>query len=244
MKAEGATIRYGAFELKRSYQKHLGLGVIIAGALHVAIICGFLVYSTANSTVPPDKPDDPRVYDPIDLVPPPISLTQVPQVPVASPQPTEFSIGIPEPVPDEEAPEDVALATQDDLGRLADQNAQDILGEKWGDSIVIKTPPSEYLPPPEKFVAYDELPVPINVVIPEYPPLARLAGIEGAVSVKALVDKEGTVREAFIFKESGSSAGFEEAALEVIYKVKFKPAISNNQPVAVWVVYPVRFTLK
>ena len=252
MKAEGATtftesrfafIRYGAFELKRSYQKHLGLGVIIAGALHVAIICGFLVYSTANSTLPPRKPDGPRVYDPVDLVPPPISLTQVPQTTVA-PRPTEFSTGIPEPVPDEEAPEGVALATQDELGRLADQNAQNTLGKEREDSIVLEHSPSEYLPPQEKFVITDELPVPINVVIPEYPPLAREAGIEGTVLLKALVDKEGRVRDAIIFKESGSSAGFEEVALEVIYKVKFKPAISNNQPVAVWVVYPIRFTLK
>jgi protein TonB len=252
MKEEGATtfiesrsalIRYGAFELKRSYQKHLGLGVIIAGALHVAIICGFVVYSTANSTVPLPKPDGPTVLDPVDLVPPPISLTQVPQEPVA-PLPTEFYAGTPEPVPDEEAPEDATLATQHDLGRLADRKAQSILEEEWGDSIIFKASPSEDLPSPQKFVATDELPVPINVVILEYPPLAREAGIEGTVLLKALVDKHGRVRDAIIFKASGSSAGFEEVALEAIYKVKFKPAISNNQPVAVWVVYPVRFSLK
>ena len=252
MKEEGATtftqsrsalIRYGAFELKRSYQRHLGLAVILAGALHVAIISAVLFYSTANSTVPLPKPDGPIILDPVEIVPPPISLTQVPQEPVA-PLPTEFCAGTPEPVPDEEAPEDATLATQRDLGRLADKKAQSILEEEWRDSIVFKPSPSEDLPPSEKFVATDELPVPVNVVIPEYPPLAREAGIEGTVLLKALVDKEGRVRDAIIFKASGSSAGFEEVALEVIYKVKFKPAISNNQPVAVWVVYPVRFSLK
>lgn len=252
MKEEGATtftqsrsafMRYGAFELKRSYQKHLGLAVILAGALHVAAISAILFYSTANSTVPLPGPDGPTVLDPVEIVPPPISLTQVPQEPVA-PLPTEFSVGLPEPVPDEEAPDDATLATQQDLGRLFDQEAQSILNEEWGDSIVIKVQPSEYLPPSDSFVITDELPVPLNVVIPEYPPLAREAGIEGTVLIKALVDKEGRVRDAVIFKASGSSAGFEEAALEVIYKVEFKPAISNNQPVAVWVVYPIRFSLK
>jgi protein TonB len=252
MKKEGATtftesrsafIRYGAFELKRSYQRHLGLAVILAGALHVVIISAILFYSTANSTVPLPQQDGPTILDPVEIVPPPISLTQVPQEPVAAP-PKEFSVGTPEPVPDEEAPEDVTLATQHDLGRLADRKAQRILEEEWGDSIVIKPSTLEDLPSSDTFVITDELPVPINVVIPEYPPLAREAGIEGTVLLKALVDKEGRVRDAIIFKASGSSAGFEEVALEVIYKVKFKPAVSNNQPVAVWVVYPIRFSLK
>ncbi|UCB53579.1 MAG: energy transducer TonB, partial [Candidatus Zixiibacteriota bacterium] len=52
------------------------------------------------------------------------------------------------------------------------------------------------------------------------------------------------VRNALVYKPSGSSAGFEDVATEGAYKIKYKPAISNNQPVAVWVVYPVRFTLK
>jgi protein TonB len=100
------------------------------------------------------------------------------------------------------------------------------------------------LPPPEEFVPYDELPVAIKEVQPEYPPLAKQAGIEGVVWVKALVDKSGKVRDAIIFKPSGASAGFEAAALRAAYQREYKPAISDGKPVAIWVTYPVRFLTK
>ena len=35
---------YGAFELKRTYQRHLGLGVLWAAGIHIALIGGFLFY--------------------------------------------------------------------------------------------------------------------------------------------------------------------------------------------------------
>ena len=52
------------------------------------------------------------------------------------------------------------------------------------------------------------------------------------------------MNNAIIFKDSGASAGFEEAALAAVKQNEYKPAISNNQPVAVWAVFPIRFTLK
>ena len=50
--------------------------------------------------------------------------------------------------------------------------------------------------------------------------------------------------DAIIVKESGVNAGFEEAALDAAWDRKYRPAMQNNQPVAVWVAYQVRFTLK
>ncbi len=240
----GTFVSYGAIELKRCYQKHLGLAVIIAGALHLAAIGGFLLYSSITSRVP-QAVGVVRIKTIAELAAPPsVSQTQTPQVAVAAPGIAPPSIGIPKAVPDEEAPEEVTIATQEELGKIADLSAQTIIGEGGGDSIAIEIPLEEYLPPPEEFVPYDELPVALNEVKPEYPPLAKKAGIEGVVWIKALVDKKGKVRDVIILKPSGSSAGFEEVAKEAAYKIKYKPAISNNQPVAVWVTYPVRFTLK
>lgn len=247
----GATtnfVGYGAIELKRCYQKHLGLAVIIAGALHLAVIGGFLLYGKISAK-PPEAVGVVRIKTITELAAPPsVSQTQAPQVAVAAPGIAPPSIGIPKAVPDEEAPEEVTIATQEELGKIADLSAQSIIGgEGGGDSIAIEIPMEEYLPPPEEFVPYDEPPQPLNldeVMSGKYPPLARQAGIEGVVWVQALVDKKGGVRDARVYKASGSSAGFEEIALEAAYKVKWKPAISNNQPVAVWAVYPVRFTLK
>ncbi len=239
---------YGAIELKRCYQKNLGLAVIIAGALHLVVIGGFLLYGKISAR-PPEAVGVVRIKTITELAAPPsLSQTQAPQVAVAAPSIAPPSIGIPKAVPDEEAPEEVTIATQEELGKIADLSAQSIIGgEGGGDSIAIEIPMEDYLPPPDEFVPYDEDPVPLNldeVMKGLYPPLARQAGIEGIVWVKALVDKKGSVRDAKVYKASGSSAGFEEIALEAAFKVKWKPAISNNQPVAVWAVYPVRFTLK
>jgi protein TonB len=238
-------VGYGAIELKRSYQKHLGLAAIIAGALHLALIGSFMLYSKVSERVP-EAAGVVRIKTMAELAAPPsVSQQQVPQVAVAAPGIAPPSIGIPEAVPDEEAPEEVTIATQEELGQIADLSAQSIIGgEGGGDSIAIEIPLEDYLPPPEEFTPYDEAPVPLNEVVYDYPPLAKEAGIEGTVWIKALVDKNGKVRDALIFKQSGSSAGFEDVAKEGAYKIKYKPAISNNQPVAVWVVYPVRFTLK
>ena len=243
-KSPGSFVSYGAFELKRSYQKNLGLAVILAGALHLVIIGGFLLYSSISTKLPEAK-GVVRIKTIAELAPPPsLSQTQAPQVAVAAPGVAPSSIGIPKAVPDEEAPQDVTVATQEELGKIQDLSAQSIVGGGSGDSIAIDIPAEEYLPSPEDFVPYDELPVALNEVVYEYPPLAKQAGIEGTVWIKALVDKSGNVRDAMVFKKSGSSAGFEEVAKEGAFKIKYKPAISNNQPVAVWVVYSVEFKLK
>ena len=243
-KTPGSFVSYGAFELKRSYQKNLGLSVLIAGALHLVIIGGFLLYSSISSK-PPEARGVVRIKTIAELAPPPsLSQTQMPQVAVAQPGVAPPSIGIPKAVPDEEAPQDVNIPTQAELGKIQDLSAQSIVGGGSGDSIAIDIPMEEYLPSPEDFVPYDELPVPLNEVTYEYPPLAKQAGIEGTVWIKALVDKNGNVRDVVILKASGSSAGFEDIAKAGAFKVKYKPAISNKQPVAVWVSYKVEFKLK
>jgi TonB family protein len=244
-RTSGTFSDYGAIELKRSYQKHLGLAVIIAGGLHLLVIGGFLLASKIGSQVP-EAVGVVTIKTITELAAPPsVSQTQAPQVAVAAPGIVPPSIGIPKAVPDEEAPEEVTIATQEELSNIADLSAQSIIGgEGGGDSIAIEIPLEDYLPPPEEFTPYDEPPVPLNEVKYDYPPLAQQAGIEGTVWIKALVDKKGAVRDAIVFKASGSSAGFEDVAIQGAYKIKYKPAISNNQPVAVWVVYPVHFTLK
>jgi protein TonB len=241
----GPCISYGAFELKRSYQRNLGLAVIIAAALHIAVIGGFLLYSAAESQIPQLIP--PIVFDePIELFPPPppVSLTQAPQVPVAAPGVVPIALGIATAVPDEEVSEEAVLASQEELGSLFDRSVESILEKGSLDSIVVKAIATELLPQRGKYVYHDEEPVAMNQVLPEYPPLALQAGIEGRLWIEALVDEEGVVRDAWVVKTSGCKAGFEEAALEAAYKIKYKPALSNGQPVAVRITYKVDFLLK
>lgn len=237
---------YGAFELKRSYQRNLGLGLIIAALIHITIIGGVLLYSFLT-TRPVQATRVMTIKSIADLgTPPPISETQKAQIAVAQPSVAAApKVGIPKAVPDEEAPPEVTIATQAELGRISDMRASDVLGSGGGgDSIAIEIPENEYLPSADEFIPTDELPAQINPVKPIYPELARRAQMEGVVWIKALVDKHGKVRNAIIVKPSGVNAGFEEASIEAAYKINYKPANSNGQPIAVWVVYKVEFTLK
>ncbi len=112
-------------------------------------------------------------------------------------------------------------------------------------------PPPE---PPEEdedqivFVAYDEPPAPIGGFRAiqrklKYPEIARKAGIEGTVIVYAKISKNGEVINTKIVKPLGNS-GCNEAAVEAIKAVKWKPAMQRDKPVTVWVSVPVKFRLK
>jgi TonB family protein len=117
----------------------------------------------------------------------------------------------------------------------------DNVSDKGVDSakIVDKSFPSS-----DEFIAIDVNPVLENQPQAVYPDSAKKAGIEGSVWVKALIDKQGNVRDAIITKGSGKKVGFEEAALTAAKQATWKPAIQNEQPVSVWVSYEIKFLLK
>ncbi len=74
-----------------------------------------------------------------------------------------------------------------------------------------------------------------------YPEIAKKAGIEGRVMVSLKVNEKGNVVEAKVLKGIGS--GCDEAAVDVLKKLKFTPAMNNNIPVKVRIVIPIVFKL-
>ena len=233
--AANGTLAYGAFELKKSYQKNLTKGLIFAALLHLAIIGGFLLYNVLTKE---DLTAARRVITSLAELGPPPSLSQLekPQVVVATPEVAPPSVGTPKPVPDEEVVE-VEFATQKQLEETVP------VADAKGDEVAINIP-EEDLPGYGEFVAVEVQPQVINKVSPVYPELARRAGGEGKVLVDILVDKEGKVRDVKILKPSGANVGFEEAALEAVKKWTFSPAIQNGKPVACWLTLPILFTVK
>ncbi len=233
---------YGAYELKARYQRNMLAGTIF-GLLLVAVIVGsvyLIKVLTEEETVYMQQ----RVIKTIaDLGPPPTIAKAKPRVEIATPQKAAPKVGIPKPVADDEVvDDDVVIASREELAEIV---APDISsGAAGGDDIVVDIPSEEYMPAPDEFVPVEVPAEMIKEEIPEYPRLAKSAGMEAVVWVKALVDKEGNVKQAMILKSSGSKAGFDEAATEAAYKCKFKPAIQNGRPVAVWVSYQVEFTLE
>jgi TonB family protein len=75
---------------------------------------------------------------------------------------------------------------------------------------------------------------------PAYPQVARQHNITGTVWIKALVDEEGNVAQAFVDEPSGSQL-LDKAALEAAYKNKYKPGTRDGEPFRTWVRYEVTF---
>ena len=91
-------------------------------------------------------------------------------------------------------------------------------------------------------VNVDELPEPVKIIKPDYPEIAKMAQVEGTVVVHVLVAKDGRVRDAVV-NPKYSIPMLNAAALEAARAWVFKPALTNNRPVPVWVAIPMRFVL-
>jgi len=87
---------------------------------------------------------------------------------------------------------------------------------------------------------FDEAPKMVSAMQVNYPPEAKQQGISGKVIVKALISKTGSVLEAETVK---SISGLDEAAIEAVKKVKFKPGKFEGKPVEVWIRIPINFEL-
>lgn len=94
--------------------------------------------------------------------------------------------------------------------------------------------------PADGFAAVDVMPVLLDLPAPEYPDYARQAEVEGTVMIKALVGKDGLVERASIVE---GHSYLNDPALAAAKQAKFKPALQDGLPVAVWVQIPMRFTL-
>ncbi|MEJ2104184.1 MAG: TonB family protein [Ignavibacteriaceae bacterium] len=114
----------------------------------------------------------------------------------------------------------------------------------------LTNPPREEITAIEKepvyFVAVEEMPEPIGGIAEiqkkiEYPEIAKRAGLEGKVYVRAYVDENGDVIKAEVVK--GLGGGCDEAALDAIVKTKFSPGTQRGKPIKVQVTIPIIFKL-
>lgn len=228
---------FGVAELEhlreaRQYQsENLKRALTYSAMGHLSAIVIILLIALAQRNAPRNER---IVVVPYRELQAPPSLQQTPPtVSVAAPaaQPTA---GIPLPTEDEEVQEEQTIATQEELSQAIGA------GETGtGDSLVI-APPSDELPGFGEYVYVEELPEAITRISPEYPDIARQSNMEGTVVVQALVGKDGKVKDTRVVR---SVPVLDDAAVSAVKRWVFKPALSNNKPVAVWVAVPVKFSL-
>jgi periplasmic protein TonB len=95
-----------------------------------------------------------------------------------------------------------------------------------------------------KFVAYEDPPVVVSKVVPEYTQFAKRANIQGTVWLDVEILVDGHVGAVNVKKTLDSSPnGLDEAAVNAVKKWKFQPAKSSGKPVACWAAIPVVFSL-
>lgn len=229
---------YGAYELKSKYQRNFAFGTLITTSFVLLIlIVSWLTQQMQSEQAINDQPTVIRTI--ADLGPPPTIAKKPPQVQVNQPQVAAPRVGIPTPVADEEVvDDDVVLATRDEMADIA---APDV-SVSTSDDIVVDIADDDYLPKMDEFVPVEDPAEMIYEEVPAYPRLAEQAGLTGRVLVKALVGKDGSVKDAAVYKSSGTPS-LDEAAVAAAHKCKFKPAIQNGRPVAMWVTYKVDFIL-
>lgn len=80
-------------------------------------------------------------------------------------------------------------------------------------------------------------------VKPRYPDSARQLGAQGITLLKVRVLENGRVGE-LIIERSAGHPDLDTSAREAVKKWRFEPARRGNEPVAVWVLLPVKFELR
>ncbi len=80
-------------------------------------------------------------------------------------------------------------------------------------------------------------------VKPRYPDSARRAGVQGVTLLKVRVLENGSVGETFVERSAGHP-DLDRSAAEAVKRWRFEPARRGSEPIAVWVLLPVRFQLQ
>jgi len=142
-------------------------------------------------------------------------------------------------IPEPPARPSVPIASEDEFFdediTIEDTDLEDF--EDW-------VAPSSEGGPEDKFIPYDQAPrpkIPLGDLI-IYPELAREAGIEGKVFVRAFINTKGIVTATKIVKGLPNT-GLDEAALNAIKKSRWYPARQRDKKVGIWLTIPVDFSL-
>ena len=205
--------------LKLQYKKVLELGLIVSLILHIFLMQGYkkIKIRAVKRTAALEA----------------IQLEEMPRTQQQKQAPAPSRPTVPIASEDETLPEDETID-------FTDLNLE------------TEAPPPP--PPPSAgddvpmFIPHDESPQPIGGYPAiqaklVYPEIARKAGVEGKVMIWAKIGVDGTVTHTQIMVSLGPN-GCDEAAVNAIKSVKWKPAMQRDKPVEVWVAVPVEFRLK
>ena len=82
----------------------------------------------------------------------------------------------------------------------------------------------------------------VDRVVPRYPAIARRAGVQGAVVVRGIVRRDGTIDDVKIIKDLPYGLG--ESARDAVTQWRFRPATAHGEPIDVYYTVTVNFRLQ
>ena len=215
----------------------------------IASLSAYLFFYTSSETVQvaeEKKPVDTVVatveefsYDSVKGFEPTLEIKEVQQVEILNKPQNEKNV-LPKAPPKLPDPIEAPLITAQEVVNEEDPKVEEEISVPPPKAVIEETEESTF------FVAVEEMPQPIGGLqgIQEkisYPEIAKRAGVEGKVFIKAFVDETGTVVNAEVVK--GIGGGCDEAALEAILQTKFTPGKQRGKPIKVQVTVPVVFKL-
>jgi TonB family protein len=153
---------------------------------------------------------------------------------IVKPQKKTRTIPIPDPTPDEPEPivEELVDVPEVDLAAV--------------DDAIYGIPEGGLFPglggPPRRVGGAVKPPVKVFGPQPLYTEEARLGRVQGVVILEAVIDEQGDVHSVRVLK--GLPLGLSESASDTARQWKFKPAVMDGEPVAVFLNLTVRFSLQ
>lgn len=237
---------YGAYVIRRNYERTINIALLLTLALVFFII---VVPNVIDFIKTAKIAQDTKVTEAITLAePPPIDKSTPPPPPVVPPPPVQQTIKFtpPKVVKDEEAEEppptqeevkEVTVSTVTQEGeKLIDLPPDPIGDEGEGTPFTVVEEMPGFPGGEEALMKY----LASNI---KYPAIARENGISGRVYLNFVVSKDGKVKDVKVLR--GIGGGCDEEAIRVVKNMPdWKPGRQNGRPVAVYYNVPVNFTLK
>ncbi len=245
---EGRNQAYGAFELRKEYNKRVTF--IIGGMIVFSVLLfGLKVFIDNKPSGVDNSQDMSNIV--VDLTPPPPQEEQPPPPPPPPPPLVEMVKFVP-PVIKDDAVEEEPQKLQEEV-KDVNVGVKDQEGEK--DLPVV---PTEETGPAEKaseiFTVVEEMPefpggnlemmkyIQKNI---QYPAMAREAGISGKCFLKFVVNGDGTISDGTILKGVPGCPDCDKEAMRVVKSMpKWKAGKQNGRAVPVYFNLPINFTIK
>lgn len=252
---------YGAYELRKNYQRRLMRALLIGLLLFVTVTAFPRIVRWMNAG-PLTEPETEII--PIDvgnILPPPPSIEEEEAPPpppkIKTPPPVKtIEFKVPDPKPEDEVEKDETIEEMDKIEDsnpdLETKDGADVGNYNWDDgelggsldeAFIEKEEPKEI--GPNEFVLLEKEPTPVNMddlkKMIGYPAMAKEAEIEGKVVLRVQVDKNGNYVKHIIMRDPHPLLTSE--VIKNIRQLKFTPGIQAGKPIKVWVTIPFDFKL-